>query len=479
MKHKLLGRILAVLMAASMVVPAFAADYVAAVTHAGEDLDTISDNQKYTQEQFEEGTYNDELIEGSGNTLHILDSINVSGTVYVDGSDTTVDLHENTLTVSGMTEDGAVSFDCPGGSTIQNGNVVLGAPDDEDAETPDAVIKGGQDDVNIKNVNVKTEDDVEVKAAFSTGHGTITVENSVVDVGDAPVFGENMNAGPNVTGNAVSGVFYGPMNGEDDAFDVKIGQKYDLPSTGGQPSDDPSGTPGTGEPAKKTPTVIVSDSTAAVVVDKDGNVKLYDSLEDAKEAVGTGAVVNVVKDTNVPEGFKVENGKLVEDKKEPVNPNPPGPGTVEPPVIVPGIEGPGLMDGPTVEIDDPDVPLAGLPITLAPEDKLTRGMLMSILHWMDSAPAAELSPFTDVAADSSYAVAIGWASANGIAKGVSADKFAPKDAVTRGQLVTFLNRYAAYAGSSVTVELDGDADEIITWAVAEEIISDFFARLYA
>lgn len=136
--------------------------------------------------------------------------------------------------------------------------------------------------------------------------------------------------------------------------------------------------------------------------------------------------------------------------------------------------------GPT-EIDEPDVPLAGLPPYLTPaepEDKLTRAQAIAILHWMDNEPAAELATFLDVLAESDYAEAIGWAQANGIALGVGGNRFAPDEFVTRGQLVDFLNRYAAYVGSELVYEVEGSPDEVLTWAKAEEIINGFFARLY-
>lgn len=248
-----------------------------------------------------------------------------------------------------------------------------------------------------------------------------------------------------------------------------------------------------------------SDKNAAYVKDADGKYHTYSDLS-AAVAANQGKPITVTDPTkiggllaNVGAGTKLdlnlvgtdgasldEAVKAELDKKDlilnadgtvaakPVV-RPVDPGTWEP---VGPIE--PVRPGPSeVEIDDPDTPLAGFPITLAPTDKLTRGMLMSILHWMDEAPAAELASFIDVAADSDYAEAIGWASANGIANGVGDNKFAPEDGVTRGQLVTFLNRYAAYVGSDVTVELNGDANEVITWAVAEEIINDFFARLNA
>lgn len=238
-----------------------------------------------------------------------------------------------------------------------------------------------------------------------------------------------------------------------------------------------------------------SPNSAAYVKGDDGKYHTYGDLSKAVEASKGAPVVvtdeNALADLKVAVGDKLNlvdaSGNKLNDKVNlgsdlilnadgTVAARPivrPDPGTWEP-------IGPIEPIGPSeVEIDDPDTPLAGFPIDLKPEDKLTRGMLVSILHWMDEAPAAELASFIDVAADSDYAEAIGWASANGIANGVGGNKFAPEDGVTRGQLVTMLNRYAKYVGSDVTAELNGDANEIVTWAVAEEIINDFFARLYA
>ncbi len=119
---------------------------------------------------------------------------------------------------------------------------------------------------------------------------------------------------------------------------------------------------------------------------------------------------------------------------------------------------PGITEGPGVtEVEEEDVPLAGLPVELAAEEPLTWGRLFAILHWMDGEQAAELSNFMDMAAGHG---------------------FVPDRAVTRGQFIEFLNRYAKYVGSDLVLEVEGDANETLTWAMAEEIIDDFFARLY-
>lgn len=52
------------------------------------------------------------------------------------------------------------------------------------------------------------------------------------------------------------------------------------------------------------------------------------------------------------------------------------------------------------------------------------------------------NPFVDVDPSQYYAPAVGWLSANGITTGTSATTFAPAELVTRGQMATFLFRYA-------------------------------------
>lgn len=150
------------------------------------------------------------------------------------------------------------------------------------------------------------------------------------------------------------------------------------------------------------------------------------------------------------------------------------------PGVPAALQVPEIVEVPRVtDIEEEDVPLAGLPLALEPGELLTRGQLMAILHWMDSEPASELPAFLDVPADHDFALAIGWAQSRGIALGVTETEFAPDQAVTRGQLTEFLNRYARYVGSDLVLEAEGDPGEVLTWAMAEEIVNDFFARLYA
>ena len=136
-----------------------------------------------------------------------------------------------------------------------------------------------------------------------------------------------------------------------------------------------------------------------------------------------------------------------------------------------------------VEIDDPEVPLAGL---------LTRADVIGYLWVHSGSPNAELSDFPDVPEDHEWAVAIGWAQDMGIAVADVDGNFRPDDLVLRsvedielspeGELEQFLNRYAVYAGiklkeGELFIALEGEWDDIIMGEEAQVIFDDFFARL--
>ncbi len=80
--------------------------------------------------------------------------------------------------------------------------------------------------------------------------------------------------------------------------------------------------------------------------------------------------------------------------------------------------------------------------TFAPNQACTRGQVVTFLWRAAGCPEAKVScPFTDVSASSPYAQAITWAASKGIAKGYDATHFKPDQTVTRAQFVTFLWRY--------------------------------------
>lgn len=118
----------------------------------------------------------------------------------------------------------------------------------------------------------------------------------------------------------------------------------------------------------------------------------------------------------------------------------------------------------------------------APNDTLTRAMLVQTLYAMEGRPAAASAGFADVASGDWYASAVNWAAANGVVSGVSETGFGPNNALTREQLALILYRFAQYKGYDVTGTSDlaayadgssvsGWAAEAMGWAVDAGLIS--------
>ena len=108
--------------------------------------------------------------------------------------------------------------------------------------------------------------------------------------------------------------------------------------------------------------------------------------------------------------------------------------------------------------------------TFAPDTAATRGMIVSILHRLAGAPAAETDvPFEDVASGAWYADAVRWGVAEGLISGYNDTTFGPDDAVTREQLAAMLQRYDQWRGESdgTRSDLSGyeDASAISGWAI--------------
>lgn len=118
----------------------------------------------------------------------------------------------------------------------------------------------------------------------------------------------------------------------------------------------------------------------------------------------------------------------------------------------------------------------------APDDTLTRAMLVQTLYAMEGRPAAASAGFADVASGDWYASAVNWAAANGVVSGVSETGFGPNNALTREQLALILYRFAQYKGYDVAGTSDlaayadgssvsGWAAEAMGWAVDAGLIS--------
>lgn len=118
----------------------------------------------------------------------------------------------------------------------------------------------------------------------------------------------------------------------------------------------------------------------------------------------------------------------------------------------------------------------------APDESLTRAMLVTILYRNEGEPATNRSiPFADIDMGAYYASAAIWAQQNGIVTGVTETEFAPDNNITREQLATILFRYAQFKGlEAVTMEenlhFDDSADiseyavSAMNWAVGNGYI---------
>ena len=128
--------------------------------------------------------------------------------------------------------------------------------------------------------------------------------------------------------------------------------------------------------------------------------------------------------------------------------------------------------------------------TFSPNEKLTRAMLVTMLHNMEGRPyVAGISKFSDVQNTKEwYYVAIKWAEKNKIVSGYSNGKFGPDDSVTREQLAVILNQYCIYKGKYKSVKADyskfTDSNKIsdfakwgMNWAVGNKIINGSNGKL--
>ena len=119
----------------------------------------------------------------------------------------------------------------------------------------------------------------------------------------------------------------------------------------------------------------------------------------------------------------------------------------------------------------------------APNETLTRAMIVKILYRIEGEPAGyRSSDFNDVESGRWYTGAVAWAAEKEIVKGYGNGKFGPNDPVTREQLAAILYRYTQYKGWSTTAasgSLKGFKDaasvssyavDAMNWAVDEGLL---------
>lgn len=118
----------------------------------------------------------------------------------------------------------------------------------------------------------------------------------------------------------------------------------------------------------------------------------------------------------------------------------------------------------------------------APEENMSRAMLVTVLWRSAGQPAAEENVFSDVPDGAWYTEAVAWAAARGVVQGVGEGKFDPDGAITREQTAVILFRYAAQRGGDTTARAKlsafADADKVsayaaeaLRWAVGAKLIS--------
>ena len=108
--------------------------------------------------------------------------------------------------------------------------------------------------------------------------------------------------------------------------------------------------------------------------------------------------------------------------------------------------------------------------TFAPNENLTRAMLVTVLYRAEGEPATNRSiPFSDVDMGAYYASAVSWAKQNGIVNGVTENEFAPNIDITREQIATIMHRYAMYKGYDVE---SGENTNILSYDDSDSI-SDY------
>ena len=118
-----------------------------------------------------------------------------------------------------------------------------------------------------------------------------------------------------------------------------------------------------------------------------------------------------------------------------------------------------------------------------PSTKLTRGMLVTILHRMDGKPSPTTqNKFSDVSKSQYYYDAVVWATEKGIVHGYNNGKFGPDDNITRQDLAVILRNFAQYKGKNVNVTAnlnkfsDGNivsdyAKTAMQWAVGKGVLT--------
>ena len=123
----------------------------------------------------------------------------------------------------------------------------------------------------------------------------------------------------------------------------------------------------------------------------------------------------------------------------------------------------------------------------APDNTCTRGQVVTFL-WRAAGspePGGTNNPFKDVKSDAYYYKAVLWAVEQNITNGTGATTFSPDQGCTRGQVVTFLHRFAGTPAPGSTEHPFKDVKtgayyyEAVLWAVAQGVTNGTSATTFS
>ena len=108
-------------------------------------------------------------------------------------------------------------------------------------------------------------------------------------------------------------------------------------------------------------------------------------------------------------------------------------------------------------------------------------MFVTVLYRIENEPQTAAAAFIDIESGSYYEKAVAWANANGIVSGISKDRFAPNDPITREQMAAIIYRYATFKGYDITTsgsaaytdnsDISDYAKDAIIWAAEKSIMT--------
>ena len=128
--------------------------------------------------------------------------------------------------------------------------------------------------------------------------------------------------------------------------------------------------------------------------------------------------------------------------------------------------------------------------SFAPDMQLNRAQIAQILYNLEKGEPGEPAAFEDVSENEWYTDAVNWAAKMGIVDGVGNGKYEPMRAVTRGELVAMLYKYAAYKkyyiANAAALDRFSDSADLPSWgkdamqgAVGTKLINGIDGKLAA